>query len=1019
MANSFRLYLLGGFRLQNTDQRIFLYSRKIESLLAFLVLHPEEHAREKIAGLFWGDSTDEQARLSLRVGLNNLRKQLGAEVVIGDRVTVQFNPDFPLWVDVLEFERRAQGETATETDLQAAVDLYTGDLLTDSYDDWVIRCRDTYRELYSDVLLNLIDYNRAKGAYERAIDFARKLLSNNAAHEQAHQHLMVCYAALGDRSTALQQFEVCKRQLRDELGVEPSKETLALYESLRQQNQVASPAARFTNLPRPVTSFVGRAKEIEQIKELLLTTVPSPEADQILGARLLMLIGAGGSGKTRLAIQAASELLTSFDEGVWWIDLSSLESASPVAQAVAKALGVVEKPNEALLVTLSDALRDSRRLLVIDNCEHLVEGCAQLIEWLLAHCPHLQVLATSREPLNLPGEQDLIVPTLALPDLQRPPAYSSALLGYESIKLFVERATGHQSSFRLTAHNTELVIQICHKLGGLPLGIELAAAQIGAFSLTEILSQLSTQLDLASPSSQTRSRHTTLRTAIDWSYNLLDDVEKVFFRRLAVFAGGWTEEQAIVVAGGYPSSETLLAPRNSGEVADSAWLPVTGAKIVRAILASLVSKSLIQVRRGEDQTRYYMFEMIREYARDSLTSAGEAYATQSRHYTFFAHFAEAAQSALQSVEAERWVAQIEHDHDNLRAALRWAIARDRTPESEPGASLRLVGGLWLFWYKNGYTHEGEDWINQALAANAQRTEELSPALQRHRARAYSGLGTMAWIKGDYEQAGSSHRRALEIYRGLDDKRGIAMTINNLSNALIDNERYAEAAQLLNEGLPLARQLVDGLPATLLLVTRGSLDEYLGDYDQAERCYTEALEVSRRQGLLSEQSLAQHNLGDIEIWRGNLEAALTHFTESLTLAQRLDNKLLISGNLVFTALTLYLAGRGAEALAPCQAALKISIDMGYRSRVVECLAVLGLVAEASEETQTATQIFGTTVTQQRRLKFSFLPIMQAPLDSALTRLKTSVSAPEFEADWSKGSQLTLETASRLFGSITLK
>src|SRR5574341_1278944 len=526
-----RLYLLGRFQLERNGERIQFPRRKAESLLAYLALHPEEHAREKLAALFWGDSTDADARRSLRVTLTDLRRALGEEAFIGGRDALQLNPDFPLWVDAKEFMEIGDWKLEVGlSNLKSLVSLYQGDLLPNFYDDWSAPLRDELRELYIGGLLLGTSACRSQSNYPQAIEFARKILATDRAHEQAHQHLIFCYAAQGDRSAALEQFEACERALRDELGVEPSKETRALYETIRVRAGAASPAARFTNLPTPSTSFIGRAREVTTIKALLFAT------------RLLTLTGAGGSGKTRLVLQAAKDFVAArvFEDGVWWVELGSLDDENLAPQAVAKTLGVQESASEPLTATLAHSLRPREALLVLDNCEHLIAACASLAEGLLSQCPHVQILATSREALNIAGEMVWRVPSLALPNSIAAP---DALLRWEGIGLFVERAAAVSPDFRLTSANAKAVLQICRRLDGIPLAIELAAARLRALSVEQIAARLSSRFKLLTSGTRTAlPRQQTLRALMDWSYDLLSEPERVLFRRLAGFVGGRTLE---------------------------------------------------------------------------------------------------------------------------------------------------------------------------------------------------------------------------------------------------------------------------------------------------------------------------------------------------------------------------------------------------------------------------------------------------------------------------------------------
>ncbi|MBI5030411.1 MAG: NACHT domain-containing protein [Chloroflexi bacterium] len=397
-----RLFFLGTFRIECDGQAICLSTHKAESLLAYLVLHPEQHPREKLAALFWGDVPDEQARLSLRVALATLRKESNKNLLLADREMIQLNPDHPIWLDVWEFQESAKDNP------ESAIELYRGDLLPDLYDDWVALERERLRLIYLDALLRTVQRARSESKYVRAIDLARRVLATDHANEKAYQHLIFCHLALGNRTDALKQYAECQRALRDELNVEPSPETTALY--VRAQTEATgtkSSEALFANLPTPLTSFVGRVDEIAQVKHALATT------------RLLTLIGAGGCGKTRLAIQVATELAATerFKQGVWWVDLAALSDSTLVTQTVAMVFNLSESPTMPLIAVLTNFLRAKESLIVLDNGEHLRGACGQLAGTLLSACPKLHILVTSREPLSISGEVAWRVPSLSLPDV--------------------------------------------------------------------------------------------------------------------------------------------------------------------------------------------------------------------------------------------------------------------------------------------------------------------------------------------------------------------------------------------------------------------------------------------------------------------------------------------------------------------------------------------------------------------------------------------------------------------------
>ncbi|HEX6269551.1 MAG TPA: BTAD domain-containing putative transcriptional regulator, partial [Anaerolineales bacterium] len=541
VSNRLRLYLFGQFRIERGKRPVRLPTRKLESLLSYLILHPDPHSREKLAALWWGDVSDSQARASLRNALAILRKQLGNQLLLADRKVVQLNPTYPLWADALVFQAQATQLLSAPSPEPGILDLdlYSGDFLTEFYDDWILAERERLHDLYVEALLRLTQQMRARSEYQRALEYAQQVLASDTANERAHQHLMFCYVALGDRSAALRQYEACLRALREELAVEPSPTTKSLHQWI-QQAPIGKPSleAAITNVPIPLTSFVGRQHELAEVKKLLGT------------ARLLTLTGPGGSGKTRLANQVAIDLVDAFRDGVWWVDLAALMDETLVSRTVAKTLGVSEAWNQPLNGMLINFLRSRHLLLVLDNCEHLSAECARLAGRLLSACPHLTILATSREALGLTGEYVWYVSRLSIPDPERA-FQADQVMQYESARLFVERAVAVNPNFQLTEANALPVAQVCRRLDGMPLALELAAARVKVLPVQEMAARLDDRFGLLTGGSRTAlPRHQTLRAAIDWSYDLLSEEERALFRRLSVFAGGWTLAAAEAVCAG-------------------------------------------------------------------------------------------------------------------------------------------------------------------------------------------------------------------------------------------------------------------------------------------------------------------------------------------------------------------------------------------------------------------------------------------------------------------------------------
>ncbi len=780
-ASQARLHLFGDFHLARAALPIHLPTRKVELLLAYLALSPNAHSREQLAALLWGDFPDEQARASLRKALTLLRVALGADVVLADRLSVRLNPGYPLWVDVDAFER-ASGESLDEW--AASLDLYRGDLLQGFYADWLMPRREHYRTSYLERALSLAGAMRARSEYERAIAFARRALDADPANERAHQHLIFCFLALGRRSEALQQVETCKRLLWEELSVEPSAETIALYRWIKQEPAGRRAAeALLTNLPIPLSSFIGREQETAEVKGLLVgeaetSALTRPTASQEPVARLVTLTGPGGSGKTRLAVQAATDLLDVFPDGVWWVELAALNDGAHVPQAVAKALGARESPDEPTVALLITLLRGRRLLLVLDNCEHLVTACATLADALLSQCPRLSIMATSRQALGLIGERAYPVPTLPVPRFARW-ALVESVLNFEGVRLFVERARAVNPRFTLTQDNAAAVTQICARLDGIPLAIELAAMWLKTLTVAELAARLDDRFDLLTLGSRVAPpRHQTLRGVLDWSHDLLSESERTLFHRLSVFNGGWTLAAAQHVAGdntagGAPALDTL------------------------ALLHQLVDKSLVVAQPSLGDTRYGMLETICDYARTQLRAMGEVDAIRARHLVWFVRLAEEAEVELRGAEQGRWLETLDRELDNLRAALEWATAAD------------VQGGLWLagllawYWNLRGHWHEGPAWVERLLALPGATAP--TPA----RARALVAAANLAyWGSNDYAAARVRLEEAVAIYRATAqvDRWALANALALLGMALLDLDEPAAAQSALEESLALGESL---------------------------------------------------------------------------------------------------------------------------------------------------------------------------------------------------------------------
>ena len=615
------------------------------------------------------------------------------------------------------------------------------------------------------------------------------------------------------------------------------------------------------NLPRQLTSFVGRGREMAEVKRLLSTTY------------LLTLSGSGGCGKTRLALQVAADLLEEFADGVWLVELAALLDPALVPQAVASALGVREEPlgldeldgapgppssrARPLRARLLDYFQSKQLLLILDNCEHLIDACAQLAETLLRACPNLRILATSREALGIAGETAWRVPSLSLPDRQLPPVES--LMEYEALRLFIDRAKSALPTFTVTDQSGPTVIQICQRLDGIPLAIELAAARVKVLSAEQIAARLDDRFRLLTGGSRTAlPRQQTLRAAIDWSHNLLSKKERVLFRRLSVFVGGFTLEAAEAVCTGKGVE--------AAEVLD--------------VLTHLVDKSLVVVDEQPGEARYRLLDTVRQYGRDRLLESKEAPVVRQRHRDWYLGLAERAEPELHGPDQGVWLDRLETEHDNLRAALEWSFGG-----GEPEAGLRLAQALHYFWLARGYLSEGRRWLEEALSGSSGAS---TPA----RANALFAAGLLANFQGDYERAAALAEESLSLSRALGYKEGIALSLFSLGAGARVEGDLERAIGLFRESLALFRELGDQLRIAFSLRNLGITVGAQGDYEQAATLVEESLALSREMGYKRYAALSLVSLGSLASRRGEYGRATALLEESLVLVRGLRLNLLV-------------------------------------------------------------------------------------------------------------------------------
>ncbi|HEY8121861.1 MAG TPA: tetratricopeptide repeat protein [Myxococcota bacterium] len=619
-------------------------------------------------------------------------------------------------------------------------------------------------------------------------------------------------------------------------------------------------ATRPNNLPSAPTPFIGRAHEVAAVRDLVLR----------VGVRVVTLTGPGGTGKSRLALRTASELLHRFADGVFYVPLGTLRSARLVPSAIAKALGVREKRGATLVEAISDQLREKDLLLVLDDSERVRAGAREVAE-LLRACPRLKVLATSREPLRLLAEHEVPVAPLGVPE-RGGRARFHEIEKSEAVRLFVDRAESVRAGFALNADNAPAVAEICRRLDGLPLAIELAAARARAYEPAELLRALSSRLSVLTDGPiDLPERQQTLRDAIAWSYDLLEPAEKTLFNRLGVFVGGCTRTVAQEVCD--PSGELSL----------------------ETALASLAAKSLISFgfHRGEgpekvvragaegEAVRFVMLDTLREFANEQLDAASEGAALRERHRAWCLSLAESAEPQLRGSESSAWLERLEREHDNLRAALTGAL-EGRIPE----LALRLSGALWFYWYQRGYWTEGREWLERAL-------ERDGSAPPRLRAQALYGVADLARHQDQTDEAFAACEDALALFRDSGDDAGVARVLSQQGYIHEVRGDTEEAARALAEALAVFRRVGDLERISFTLVGLGALAHLAGDLTSARAHYEESLELGRKLGDANGTATALVNLGEVVQQQGDAERAAALYGESLALYARLGHLVAIA------------------------------------------------------------------------------------------------------------------------------
>jgi predicted ATPase/DNA-binding winged helix-turn-helix (wHTH) protein len=718
-----------------------------------------------------------------------------------------------------------------------------------------------------------------------------------------------------------------------------------------------------TNLPIPLTPFIGRKWEIAAVERLL----------RQIDVRLLTLTGPGGTGKSRLALKVAANLQGEFEDGVFFIALEPIRDPNLVASVIAQTLGVKESGDVSLVEGLTRYLRNKRMLLILDNFEH-VAAAAPLVSSLLMSSPGVVFLVTSRSALRLSGEHEFQVQPLHVPNLESLPPVSD-LMRCSSVALFTQRAMAAKFDFSLTERNARAIAEICTRLDGLPLAIELAAARIKLLPPQAMLVRLESPFKLLTGGARdVPARQRTMRETIAWSYDLLDKPEKSLFRRLSVFIGGFTLEAAEAICN---AKDDFGIDTQDG-------------------VSSLVDKSLLQqIEQAGGEPRFVMLETIREYGLECLKANGELKLLRRRHAAFFLQLAERAEPELGSQEQASWLASLEQEHDNFRAALQWALA-----EGEAETALRLAAALWWFWYLHGHYREGRAWLDKVLAESGdQRTI--------HRSRALIGAGGLAFLQCEYSLSEELINEGLAQARQLNNRESIATSLQLLGSVAREQGNHQRAIELHQESLALWRELKNQRGIARSLNYIGFASWLHGDFEKTATVCKETLMLFRLMGDKEGIVWSLLNQSAVMYYTGKHSQAVAVCKESLTLSREIGYKEGIAWSLNIWGNVARRQGQFESGKTMLQESLELHYELEDRWRVASVLESLGGIAVEQKETERAVRLLGAAEALRLAVGTPLPPVEMEDRDRYLKLARSALGEKKFASLWLEGRTLPVE------------
>jgi predicted ATPase/DNA-binding SARP family transcriptional activator len=906
--------------------------QKVVGLLAYLAVTGTSHTRDALADLLFPRQDRQRAYANFRQILSILRRHLDEGALDTDRHRVTLRPDRGLWVDALEFNRLLDGADAeqaaqggappdAERSLEHAIALYRGEFLrgltvADSvaFDNWRFFEQESLERRYAAALERLVDMYERQGRLNRAIEVTRRLWSRDELDERVGRRLMRLYALTGSKPSALRLYEQLRGVLDRELGEKPDAYTEALYRDIRASRLVPSrpeplpgatgePATH--GVPLQLTSFVGRRHELAALGDLIREG----------GSRLITLTGPGGCGKTRLALQAAELVRTTFSGRIEFVSYADETDAAAVGARLASTLGITEMVDDRMEAALRVVLRRGRWLLILDNFEPVVSA-APFVGELLSACPQVTVMVTSRESLRIRGEREFPVPALRLP------RRSDRIDRSDAVELFVTRVRDVRPDFQLTADNASTIAAICTRLDGLPLAIELAAVRCKALSPAALLALLSDSLAVLDGGPRDApARQQTIRNAIAWSYELLAAGEQRLLARLSVFAAGFTLEAAQEVCGSDAGSTATI----NG-------------------IDSLVNKSLLQRRETGGRSRYSLLETVRDYARERLEESGERRVLEGRHVAYFTALAEEAEPDLPAPGYDAETGRhIETEHSNLLTALTYAVERFGSTMAVP-----LIAALWPFW--KAHPERATRWIERAVG------DETTESMDVTHAKAHIAAGDLHQY-GNSAAAKVAYQRALEAFEKLGDVSGATAARARLGITHAITGDLVSGRELLEEAVAASRAGGHRLATARFAVQLGKVDAWLGETELGSALAAEGLAGFRELGDAEGVRYAQIALGEV-LLNGDPEAARGHLEQVLPELRAVGKREQLGECLEYLAAALLRLGQSERAKGYALEALDLyGRTLANHAAIGHLLRHLGAIAVAAGDLERGVRLFG--------------------------------------------------------------